>query len=155
MGKSLSRVGGSLIRNPVIISIMLGLLFGMGLHVKLPQWLSLSIDILGDLGTGLALLTLGMKLKPAELFSDLAVVWPEVIMRLFLAPLILWAGFRLLPVEPSMEKIGVLVMGMPVAMNTYPMAAAMGMDDDYTARSIMVSTILSVFSLPVIIRFLL
>jgi malonate transporter len=153
--RSLRRVGVSLLHNPVIISIILALTFGMGLHVKLPRWLSLSIDILGDLGTGLALLTLGMKLKPAELFHDLSVVWPEVLMRLFLAPLILWAGFRLLPVEPAMEKIGILTMGMPVAMNTYPMAAAMGMDDDYTAQSIMVSTVLSVFTLPVIIRFLL
>ena len=46
-------------------------------------------------------------------------------------------------------------MAMPVAMNTFPMAEAMGMDGDYTAKTIMVSTMVSVVTLPLVIRFLL
>ena len=64
-------------------------------------------------------------------------------------------GFRFLPSVPEMEKLSVLVMAMPVAMNTFPMAEAMGMDGDYTAKTIMVSTMVSVVTLPLVIRFLL
>ena len=73
---------------------------------------------------------------------------------LLLSPLILAAGFRFLPCAPEMEKLSILVMAMPVAMNTFPMASAMGMDGDYAAKTIMVSTMLSVLTLPLVIEFL-
>lgn len=152
---SLRRVFRSLSRNPVVLSIVLGALWNVGVGLPLPRWLDLSLKILGDLGTGLALITLGMKLKPGELRRDLLQVWPDMIVRLIISPLILALGFRFFPSQPEMVKTCILVMAMPVAMNTFPMAEAMGMDGDYTARAVMVSTMLSVLTLPLVIRFLL
>lgn len=152
---SLRRVLRSFSRNPVVLSIALGALWNVGVGLPLPRWLDLSLKILGDLGTGLALITLGMKLKPGELRHDLLQVWPDVIVRLLVSPLILALGFRFFPARPEMVKTCILVMAMPVAMNTFPMAEAMGMDGDYTARAVMVSTMLSVLTLPLVIHFLL
>lgn len=152
--KSLRRVLGSLVRNPIVISIAAALVCGMGLNLSVPRFLDLSLKIFGDLGTGLALMTLGMKLKPEELLADFCAVWPDLIVRLLLSPLILAAGFRFFPCAPEMEKLSILVMAMPVAMNTFPMASAMGMDGDYAAKTIMVSTMLSVLTLPLVIEFL-
>ncbi len=153
--KSFRRVLLSLTHNPIVISIAISLICGMGLGLTLPRWIDLPLKIFGDLGTGLALMTLGMKLKPERLLNDFCEVWPDLVVRLLLSPLILAVGFRFLPSVPEMEKLSVLVMAMPVAMNTFPMAEAMGMDGDYTAKTIMVSTMVSVVTLPLVIRFLL
>ncbi len=151
----MKRVFASLFRNPIVICIMLALVWGMGLHLPMPRFLNLSLKIFGDLGTGLALISIGMKLRPAELWADVRLCWPDAVIRLFIAPAILAAGFRLSPSQPEMVKVCVLVMAMPVAMNTFPLADAMGMDGEYAAKTIMVTTVLSVLTLPFVIRFLL
>lgn len=153
--KALCRVMFSLFRNPFVISLAVALVWGMGLKLPVPRFLELSIKIFGDLGTGLALMLLGMKLQPSKLWRDFLDTWPDVAVRLALSPLILAAGYRLFPAQPEMVKIAVLVMAMPVAMNALPMADAMGMDGDYTARATMTSTAASVLTLPLVIRFLL
>ena len=154
--KSFRRVLLSLARNPIFISIAVSLACGMGLGLglTLPRWIDLPLKIFGDLGTGLALMTLGMKLRPERLLNDFCEVWPDLIVRLLISPLILAVGFHFLPSAPEMEKLSILVMAMPVAMNTFPMAEAMGMDGDYTAKTVKVSTMASVLTLPLVIRFL-
>jgi len=152
---AMKRVFASLFRNPIVISILFSLAWGMGLHLPMPRFLDMSLKIFGDLGTGLALITIGMKLRPSELVNDFLQCWPDAVVRLMIAPAILAAGYRFFPSEPEMVKVSVLVMAMPVAMNTAPLAAAMGMDGNYAAKTIMVTTVLSVATLPLVIRFLL
>lgn len=145
----------SFLRNPVVMSCIVGAAFGLFIGVDLPRCIDLPLKIFADLGTGLALLTLGMKIEPERVLSDMLSTWPDILMRLIITPVIMWSIFKLMGSTPDLAKVAILVMAMPVATNSLPMAEAMGMDGDYTARATMATTVMSVFSLPLIAAVLL
>ncbi len=151
---ALRRFALSLFKNPIVVGILAALVWGMGLKLPMPRFLDISMKIFGDIGTGLALMSLGMRLRPSRLWGDFLATWPDAALRLLLSPLLLAAGYAVVPARPEMVKIAVLVMAMPAAMNTFSMADAMGMDGDYAARATMVSTVASALTLPLVIRFL-
>lgn len=152
--KSLKQVLRSLTKNPLVIAVVSGLLWGLLVPFKLPRWLDVTLEIMGNTGTGIALVTLGMKMNPPTLLRDLARAWSDILIRLVLSPLLLLLGFYFLPTDALLMKTAVLVMAMPVAVNSFTMAVELDMDGDYAAQAIVASTIASMATLPVIISFL-
>lgn len=146
----------SFIRNPVVLGVFAGLIWGLCIGITLPKSVDLSLKILGGIGTGLALMALGTKLEPKRVVADLISTWPDSLIRLIIVPLIVWLGFKIFSTpSPNLEKVAILIMSMPVATNTFPMAEAMGMDGDYAAQSVMATTLLSIFTMPIIAKLLL
>ena len=152
--RALGEMIRGVLRNPLVQASVAGMgLSLMGVE-SLPHELDVAFKTVGDVASGLALLLLGASLRPEKFWQGLRHSWRDVAVKLVLHPLVVWGLFRLWPVAPLMQQVVVLVAAMPVAVNTFVVAEGMGMDAPYAAELIAVSTILSVGTLPLWLRFL-
>ncbi len=69
-------------------------------------------------------------------------------LRLALLPAIVWAGCRLAQIDPLITGIAVVITGMPAGSTSAILAAKHGCDYKFATRCIVVSTFLSLFSVP-------
>lgn len=134
---------------PLFWAMLAGLLLRL-LAVKLPPQIDVSIQQLGKAAIPVALLVLGLylarhpfKLGIYELLSSG--------LRLIGAPVIAYGVGRVLHLEELDLQVLVLQSAMPVAVNSVVLVAEFGGDAPLVARTVVVSTILSFFSLPVVI----
>lgn len=152
--RSLLGTISKVVRNPMVCACLVGILCSSLGFREFPGWIDTTLKVLGDIGTGLALLALGASLKVVSLKGVFRSTWRDCTIKLFLHPLTLFLFFSLLPVEKTMMQVVVFCSAMPVAVNSLVVAQGMGMDEHYAAELIAVSTMLSVFTLPLWIRFL-
>ncbi len=145
---ALKRVLAKMVRNPMLIACTLGLCWGLFSPVALPRWLDSAMEITGNTGTGIALLVLGAKMRPELLLSALKRCWSDLLIRLVLSPLFVLLGCLWLPSDVLLTQVAVLVMAMPVAVNTLPLAEGMAMDGAYAAEVIVGTTLCSVVTIP-------
>jgi malate permease and related proteins len=117
---------------------------------SLPFNLDNGIKLLGEGAIPIALLLLGIQLaqnkqkwgKPEVLAS---------ILRLIISPLVAIFVGTWLELKGLDFKVLVLQGAMPVAVNTYVWVSEFGGDAPFTARMIIVSTLLSFFTLPLLL----
>ncbi|WP_165855534.1 AEC family transporter [Marinobacter sp. JSM 1782161] len=133
----------NLTRNPLILSVLAGLLASWA-GVTLPQWIMVSGDYLASMTLPLALVCIGGSLslgalldsgRPAISASLIKVLWSPVLFTV-LAWLVGFEG----------RDLGMLYLFLasPTAAVSYVMARAAGSDDKLAANIIAISTVLSV-----------
>jgi predicted permease len=149
----LATVCGGLVRNPMVVSILAGLAWSaLDLPMPAPVWEFLTI--LGAAATPGALFAIGASLagKSAERMSVAA-----------------WLTFCKLAVHPAVVAVSVLVLfpvaafpaavavaaaSLPVAGNVYMLAQHYGVAPQRVSASILLSTILSIVTIPAVIGWL-
>ncbi len=152
--KSLKNSLKKVLTNPMVLACFIGIFFSInGIHV-FPRAVDTTLKVLGDIGTGLALLAIGARLEVRALPSLLKTTWRDSTVKLLVQPAVVFGLFLLWPVSPSMMKAVVLVSAMPVAVNSLVVAHGMGMDDRYAGEVITLSTLLSIVTIPLWIRIL-
>ncbi|MDD4837226.1 MAG: AEC family transporter [Synergistales bacterium] len=144
---SFKQVFGRLIRNPMLLSCLLGVAGAFGGFGAIPHWIDQTLVILGNVGSGVALMALGASLVLNDLVSSIRQVWSDLIVRLILSPLLTLLAFQLFPVDPMLVKTSVLVAAMPAAVNNFVLAKGMGMDGDYAGKVVVTSTVCSVLTI--------
>jgi predicted permease len=146
--KSIRGTGLRLLKNPLFMTCLFGLLLVfLGLN-HLPAWISETLKILAEVSTGLALLMLGAELRLENIFKMLLSVWKIVFFKLVAHPIVTYIIFAALGFSQEMLQAGVLLAAMPVGVNTSIVAQAMGMDSEYCSRGVAVTTLCSLISLP-------
>ena len=119
-----------------------------------------SVPIIGD-----AAKTLGSFTTPGALLiigsslADLPVskliggprLWIASLARLIISPLIVWALFRLVPVDPMLIDIMVVLCAMPVATNGTMLCYQYGGDSRTMAQGTFVTTVLSIITIPILV----
>lgn len=147
--------GGALrhvIREPMVAATVLGALF-LWQGWETPRFLTQALELIGQMAIPLMLLTLGVavaRLKPEKLGRSTWIAVVRVLVCIGLAvPVAGW--FQLNPVA-----FGVLVLQLstPVAVTSYMLAEKYGADSETVAGLVVVSTVLSLISLPVTLGFL-
>jgi predicted permease len=146
--KSIRATGLQLLRNPLFMTCFFGLLLVFARLNHLPAWLSETLKILAEISTGLALLMLGAELRLENIFKMLLSVWKIVFFKLVVHPIVTYLIFAVLGFSREMLQAAVLLAAMPVGVNTSIVAQAMGMDNEYCARGVAVTTLCSLLSLP-------
>lgn len=137
-------------KNPIVIGIMLGLLVSF-FRIPIPSFASSTITMFSNMVAPLSLLTLGMGLAKYRLGSNLKISLNITFFKLIMHPLIIWVMALLLGL-PAFETKAIVILGsIATGMNVYLMALKFKVIEDATASSIILTTILSAITTPIIV----
>lgn len=138
--------------NPGIISVAIGLVIFV-LQIKLPNPLYQALDMVGGMTTPISMIVVGALLADAD-FKKVMFKWHlyyGVLVRLLLIPLLVFLVLRLFAVPPMLLGITVVLTAMPIAVNTAIFAEKYGGDAALASQYIVLSTALSIITIPAII----
>ena len=147
---NLAQIAKTIITNPIIWGVMTGFAINLsGITVWDPVMTML--DLLGRAALGTSLLALGAGLSLKAALKQSRELLLGVIGKLFITPLVAigWA----LVFKTSGLALSVLLVGasVPTAMNGYLLAKKMGGDAELYAATSTVQTVVSFFSIPLIL----
>ncbi len=140
------------IKNPNIIAIILGLIV-FTLQLPIPATMMHLFEILGSLTTPLSMMFIGSMLgdiSPGAIFRDFSVILTSL-QRLVLVPGIIGFAMLALGFQDMLLAIPVLYVAMPVAASTPILCLKYGTDEHLGARLVLVSTLISMITLPLVI----
>ena len=146
----LRTVGLGLLKNPMIVSITLGLLWS-GLKLPIPAPMNDFLSILGGAATPGALFAIGASLasKSAE---RLSVAGYLSFCKLVLHPAVVaLSALWLFQVEPYAAAVMIAAAALPVAGNVYILAQHYGVAPQRVSASILISTVAAVVTVSLVI----
>lgn len=147
----LRALGLGILRNPMIMSMVAGLLWS-ALHLPMPQPLDEFLTLLGGAATPGALFAIGASLALRRSTERMGPAAWLSFAKLVLHPLSV--GFFALVVfrvEPFAAGVMICAASLPVAGNVYMLAHHFQMAENRVSTSILISTALSILTLPVVI----
>ncbi len=146
----LKTVGVGLIKNPMIVSISLGLLFS-GFSVPVPDVANEFLSILGAAATPGALFAIGASLagKSAERMSVAG--WLSFCKLVLHPAAVAFAALVLFPVQLFDAAVMIAAASLPVAGNVYILAQHYGVAPQRVSASILISTVISIVTVSLII----
>ena len=144
--KTVGSVIKGIVTNPIILSICAGMILSL-LKVKFPVMIANTINNFAKMATPLALLALGAgfegkkaiaKIKPSIVASCIKLI----VLPLLFIPAAIWMGFR------GADLVAILIMlGSPTTPSCYIMAQNMGNDGVITSSIVVMTTVLSAFTI--------
>ena len=139
-----------LAKTPSVVVVFVGIAL-MFLPFRLPSVLSTAVKNIGDMTGPLSMMLIGAALGESNLrsaFDTDALILTGV--RLVIQPLIFLFLFRSMGVQAVLWQVAVTLTAMPAAANTEIFAEMYGKDYLFAARCVVVSTVTSLFSVPVL-----
>lgn len=138
-----------IVTNPLVLASLLGIVFNFGgIPVYEPVFVTMDLMARAALGMGLVLVGAGLVLSDA-LKPKPVVLLPSAF-KLLLFPVIIFALAKTLGVSGTPLTMMVLGAGVPTAMNGYVLARQLGGDARLYAAVVTVQTVLSFFTLPLV-----
>ena len=149
----LRTVALGLVRNPMIVSIVLGLLWS-SYALPMPRPVDEFLTLLGAAATPGALFAIGASLASKSAERKSVALWLSSL-KLFVHPaavavtaLLIW------PVDPFAAKVMIASAALPVAGNVYILAQHYNVAPQRVSASILFSTVLSVVTLAAVITWI-
>lgn len=139
----------NLITNPLLISVILGILIG-SFQITLPAILLKSLDMITASVTPTVLIVIGLFIGKSK-FGKLSDWFPIMlfsILKLAILPAIFYFGVKFLGASLPQFSSSIIQSAMPLAITPFALADKYNLNKDFIARSIVLSTIISVVSLP-------
>jgi predicted permease len=138
----------NLLKNPLLIAVLLGILVG-SLQIPLPQSVLKALDMITASVAPTVLIVIGLFIGKSKLGK--VTEWFPIalfsILKLAVLPALFYFGILLL--NPTTElSSSIIQASMPLAITPFALADKYNLDKTFIARSIVLSTILSVVSLP-------
>lgn len=118
----------------------------------LPAPIETTLSAIGAMNTPLAMMIIGASLAHSDIRAALTNprLYRISVLRMFVMPLVVLLVMRFLPIDPMLAGVAVAMAAMPVAGNC-GMISDIYLPNDMTAsHAVIVSTLLSAVSLPVI-----
>lgn len=144
----------SMICNPIMTGTVLGVvLFMTGLGARLPEVLSSALGGVCELNTPLAMLVLGTYLAKEKL-RDLFTAYPLYAVsavRQILIPVLSLMLLMFIPADHKIKYALLIAASCPVGANVAVYAQLYGKDYAYAGKAVVLSTLLSLLTLPVIV----
>ena len=140
--------------NPITVGTAVGVvLFVTGLGSRLPGVLGGAIGGLAALNSPIAMLVLGIYMAQTSLKETVTSPRLYVLsaVRLLLIPAVTLALLTPLPVDLTMKYVILLGASAPVGANVAVYAQLYGKDYSYACRTVVLSTVLSILTLPVLV----
>ena len=143
----------SLLRNPVIVSILLAFAWRL-LGIPMPGPLHRLLDMLGAGAPALALFGLGATLPEFAARGNVRETGAVAVLKLVVQPALVWALAAAAGLGPVATAVTVITAGQPTGANAFFLARRTGVSTAASAGTVVVSTILSVFTLSALLAWL-
>ena len=136
-------------KNPLLLSVIFGLLIG-SLHITLPSIVLKSLDMISASVTPTVLVVIGLFIGSSKIgkLSEWIPVLFFSIFTLAIFPAGFYFGTKFFGFAPSQFASSIIEAAMPLAITPFALADKYNLHKTFIARSIVLSTILSVISLP-------
>lgn len=144
----------NVLKMPVLYGFLLGVFFQL-IHLKLPTSIIDGIDMVGTASIPTVMLILGMQL--AEIKSskfELKYINTVTIVRMIISPLAAALLVNFMPVNEMIKDVYILLAAMPIAVNTTMLAVQFNVKPDLTSFTTMVTTLLSLITIPLTLYFI-
>ena len=139
-----------LAKTPSVVVVFMGIAL-MFMPFKLPSVLSTAVKNIGDMTGPLSMMLIGAALGESNLREAFDVdAFILTFVRLVVQPLIFLFLFRSMGVKNILWQVAVTLTAMPAAANTEIFAEMSGKDYMFAARCVVVSTVISLFSVPLL-----
>jgi hypothetical protein len=138
--------------NPGLLSTLFGLFIFLT-PLRLPTLVKSVLDSVGSMTTPLAMFLVGAFLAEAHLKDFVAEIdlYLASILKLIAAPVLVYLSVRHLNVSTIVKVLPIVMAGMPSGVNTAIFARMFDKDYKLAAQGVVLSTALSMISLPVLI----
>lgn len=127
------------------------------LEIPIPDVIANSCGMVGDMTTPLAMMIIGATLaniKVKELFTELRLYYFTIVKQIIL-PIAVFPIIAYFIKDPLIQGITLVNLAMPVANSAVLFAKEYGGDVELAAKSIFITTLVSVFTIPLIVSLLL
>ena len=139
---------------PFMIAVIIGLFFFLT-RIPMPELVYKSIQYIANLNTPIAMFTIGIyfaQTNPAAMFRKPKLYLLSAV-RLLVIPMISMAVLWFLPAEFAEMKLSLLIVSAcPTGSNVAVYAQLYDSDYSYAVETVIISTLLSVVSIPLIVR---
>lgn len=141
---------------PCTVAAVLGLFFALT-RLRPPAIVGECLAFVGDVTVPLSLLVVGSLLAglPVGQVFKSPRLWCLSLLRLLVLPVLLFAILQLLGTEPMLLGIAVIEMAMPVAINGSMLSLEYGGDTETMAQATLLTTAVSIVTIPLIASLLL
>ena len=146
----LGTVGMGLLRNPMIVSIVLGLAWS-GLRLPIPGPMNDFLSLLGGAATPGALFAIGASLAGKSAERPVIAGWLAVCKLVLHPAFVAFSALILFPVAPYPAAVMIAAAALPVAGNVYILAQHYGVAPQRVSASILISTAAAVFTVSLVI----
>lgn len=146
----LRTVGLGLVKNPMIVSIVLGFAWS-GLRLPIPEPMNQFLSILGGAATPGALFAIGASLASKSAERPLVAGWLSFCKLVLHPAFVAVAALLLFPVEPFAAAVMISAAALPVAGNVYILAQHYRVAPHRVSASILISTAGAVITVSLVI----
>jgi predicted permease len=143
------RTATALGKNPLLLSVAVGLLVA-ATGIRPPAMVTTALDMVAASVTPVVLILIGLFLgharagQPADWFPVLAFSLATIIVL----PAGFYGGVLVCGFQPADFSISIIQAAMPLAITPFALAREYDLDQEFIARSIVMSTVMSAISLP-------
>ena len=132
--------------NPIIMGALSGLVV-LILRIELPTFALKVVNSISASATPIALMILGGLFEFRAVGKNIKALSVVVFAKLIIVPVI-FVGLALLLGFRKIELVTLLMLfGSPIAVSSYSMADAMGLDGELASQAILISTVLSIVTI--------
>jgi len=132
---------------PALIAAVVALLLtDVAVPLPVSEWL----DLIAKMVAPLIMLSVGISLKPKAVASGAIALVALALIRLVAGPLVAIAAGDLLALDAAAYRTAVLQASMPSMMLTLAVGERFGLDDEFIAAAVFVTTAASAVSIPLI-----
>lgn len=143
-----------ILTHPCIVAIYAGAIIMIS-GIQFPTFVENTITSISNCNTPLSMMLVGMMLaevQPKGLIDKTMVFYTSI--RLLIIPVVVFAVTAFLPIDSMLRGITVIMAGMPAPITTALLSAKYGGDEEYATGMIFLTTVLSLFTLPMWCYFL-
>lgn len=138
--------------NPGTISSVIAA-FVLGLELPVPDFIGTAVTYLGNATSPLALVLVGYALacsEPKRIFGEVRLYVFSVI-KLLVLPLLMLPVLRMFTEDPVILSVCMIMFGMPIGNMPLILGTERGIDGRTCSAAIILSTVLCVFTVPVLV----
>jgi predicted permease len=151
LGGALGDIAGDLVRNPILIGLIAGLLYGR-YGPPLPSVVDETTRLLGEASMPAALFAVGGTLARYSIGGQIPHALGLSVIKLVLLPLVVWLlADRLLGLPLLWMQVAVVLAALPSGVTAFLFASRYGAAKNTVTTTIILSTLLGLFTVPVAI----